>query len=282
MIPIDAIRLAEVLSGRFRLDLSGEVTHSGSTTIAAVRAADLPRPNGFRIEAGTGWKSIEAVFAPDNFAGALIRAMGEAPAQAKEQFLALWQTYANLGNRLELRINDSVYSAEDGLPDKDWRRFELKVRQLADLESVDGHAMQSRAEEVCATCLSLVLSLLPLEEESDAPLFESGLPEGARVRVTVNRYERNPVNRASCIAIHGTRCKACDFDFEETYGSLGAGYIEIHHRTPISQLGEDYRINPAEDLVPLCSNCHSAVHRNEPPFDVEMLQKLISARKKQK
>ena len=48
--------------------------------------------------------------------------------------------------------------------------------------------------------------------------------------------------------------------FNELYKGLGEDYIEVHHVVPVSKLGEGYRINPIEELVPLCSNCHSMIH----------------------
>jgi 5-methylcytosine-specific restriction enzyme A len=35
---------------------------------------------------------------------------------------------------------------------------------------------------------------------------------------------------------HGFRCQVCEFGFGQVYGSLGQGYIEAHHLTPLSEL----------------------------------------------
>ncbi|MBQ2056059.1 MAG: HNH endonuclease, partial [Bacteroidaceae bacterium] len=51
------------------------------------------------------------------------------------------------------------------------------------------------------------------------------------------------------------------FDFEENYGELGKEFIEVHHIIPLSQIRREYIINPEKDLIPLCSNCHSMIHR---------------------
>jgi len=53
---------------------------------------------------------------------------------------------------------------------------------------------------------------------------------------------------------------ACNFNFEKTYGEIGKGYIHVHHIKPISESGETI-VNPATDLVVLCANCHSIIHR---------------------
>jgi 5-methylcytosine-specific restriction protein A len=102
-----------------------------------------------------------------------------------------------------------------------------------------------------------------------------GFPEGAVSHVLVNQYERDPRNRKAAIELHGTMCMACGFDFESAYGSIGRGYIVIHHTTPVSAMGADYRVDPANDLVAICANCHSMVHREDPPIKLEELRKII-------
>ncbi|MEW1810468.1 HNH endonuclease [Pseudarthrobacter phenanthrenivorans] len=101
------------------------------------------------------------------------------------------------------------------------------------------------------------------------------LPEGAASVIQVNRYERNPVNRLRCINHYGHACWVCEVDLGEKYGPAAAGFIEVHHRTPVSLMGEDYLVDPIRDLVPLCSNCHSIAHRRTPPFEPHELRQLL-------
>lgn len=104
--------------------------------------------------------------------------------------------------------------------------------------------------------------------------LEIGFPEGARATVEVNRFERDPRNRARAIKIHGSDCMVCGMNFGKEFGPLAEGYIHIHHTVPISHLGPDYSIDPVKDLVPLCANCHAAAHRRNPPLSVEELRNL--------
>jgi 5-methylcytosine-specific restriction protein A len=122
-----------------------------------------------------------------------------------------------------------------------------------------------------------VVALAPLEPlEAPENLNPEGLPEGAKIRIEVNRYERSAFNRATCIEIHGYICKACGFDFSKVYGDLGKKFIHVHHVTPISRICEGYVIDPANDLVPLCPNCHAMVHRRSPPLAIEELKSLLA------
>ena len=101
------------------------------------------------------------------------------------------------------------------------------------------------------------------------------VPEGAKTRVEVNRYERDSHARHQCIQHHGAICQVCDLDFEKRYGAIGHGFINVHHTTPLSQITDhdNYTINPITDLVPVCPNCHAMLHKGKAePFTVEKLQ----------
>jgi 5-methylcytosine-specific restriction enzyme A len=272
-------KLAETLSNRFHLGLTGCVISAIDGVRYGIRANDIPSPNSFMIQVTTGWKSIEAEFVPDTYAGDLVRAMGDSQSQARYVFGSLADAFSGLGNRIDLRVNGSVVSTMSALPSAPWNKFELKVRRLTDAVTGGSEdALQNVTEEIAAICFALVLTLLPLEEDDSVamPLFEHGLPEGACSKMTVNRYERSPVNRAACIIAHGTACNVCGFDFGEVYGSIGHGYIEVHHRVPVSQMGANYVVDPIRDLVPLCPNCHSVVHRTDPPLDPEVLTMILA------
>lgn len=70
-------------------------------------------------------------------------------------------------------------------------------------------------------------------------------------------------------------CEACGFDFAETYGARGEGFIECHHVKPLSDLepGIATRLN---DLVLLCSNCHRMAHAKRPWLvEVKDIKRLI-------
>ncbi|MBA7491722.1 hypothetical protein ES702_02270 [subsurface metagenome] len=73
------------------------------------------------------------------------------------------------------------------------------------------------------------------------------------------------------------RCSICSFSFPETYGKVGEGFIEAHHTQPISSLAPDTIISMA-DLVPVCSNCHSMLHRHRPWLTVEQLHTIFQSK----
>ena len=99
--------------------------------------------------------------------------------------------------------------------------------------------------------------------------------EGNKETVTGTKYERNPKARAACLAYHGTACVICGIDFAKAYGKEFAGKIEVHHIVPISQIGVEYVVDPVNDLVPVCPNCHTAIHsKKNGVYSIEEMKKI--------
>jgi HNH endonuclease len=102
-----------------------------------------------------------------------------------------------------------------------------------------------------------------VESDLDSLRVEEQFEEGGnRVRYT-NYYERNAKLRIAAINYHGTTCRACGFDFGHVYGERGAGFIEVHHLRPVSNLKKKRKIDPKKDMTVLCSNCHRMIHRRK-------------------
>jgi 5-methylcytosine-specific restriction protein A len=103
------------------------------------------------------------------------------------------------------------------------------------------------------------------------------LEEGERLRVEVNRYERDARARERCLAHHGRRCAVCDLDFGERYGTIGEGFIHVHHVRPLSTSAGSISVDPVRDLQPVCPNCHAMLHRRLAPYTIVELRELLVA-----
>lgn len=103
-------------------------------------------------------------------------------------------------------------------------------------------------------------------------------PEGLKLRVEVNSYERDPRARSICIAHYGAKCIVCGFDFGKRFGKIGSGYIHVHHLDPISMLGSGAKTNPVRDLRPVCPNCHAMLHKESPPMLIGKLRMVLATR----
>ena len=109
------------------------------------------------------------------------------------------------------------------------------------------------------------------EEESNKPVFV----EGCKLRVMVNRYERDPIVRAKCIERFGAYCSVCETDLKAIYGDVAAGFIHVHHLTPLAKIGKGSIIDPKKDLRPVCPNCHAIIHRGNPPYSIETVKSFL-------
>ena len=112
-----------------------------------------------------------------------------------------------------------------------------------------------------------------ISEEQSKKLFE-----GAKKQIIVNAYERNSKARKECIDYYGAKCQICDFDFGKFYGDKFCNVIQVHHIKPLSQIKEGYTVNPKTDLIPVCPNCHAALHSKTPPYTPHELKALIKSK----
>ncbi|MFJ7859856.1 HNH endonuclease [Peribacillus sp. NPDC097206] len=145
----------------------------------------------------------------------------------------------------------------------DWQKDSIDV--LADL-----------FEEFQESLNSSILKTTIVDIDSERSEEDEYYNDGATIYYYGRRYERNSKNRAKTIEIHGFNCVGCGFNFEKVYGERGKDFIEVHHINPLSTIQEEVAINPATDLVPVCSNCHRMIHRRKDEIlTIEELRELI-------
>lgn len=104
---------------------------------------------------------------------------------------------------------------------------------------------------------------------------EEKYSEGTMTTVKVNKYERNRKARQKCLEHYGYKCCICGFDFENFYGDIGRHIIEVHHKKALSEIKTEYKVDPVEDLRPVCSNCHTIIHSRKPDYELEELKSII-------
>ncbi len=147
---------------------------------------------------------------------------------------------------------------------------EVLLEFLSDPQRMHGYAQRLR--EAAAKDEPVAISQI-LGDEDESVL------EGRYLLRMHKVWERKPALRAKKIkAVQARgeplRCEACDFDFEQTYGDRGQGFIECHHVQPLHETGE--RSTTIKDLALLCSNCHRMIHRKPPWPTPVQLRELIS------
>jgi 5-methylcytosine-specific restriction protein A len=260
---------------RFGVGLVAEERSSSDGQRVVVSPSDLPERKSFRLELLLGWRSVNVEIVSGAYSRDLVASMGRADTRQQEVFRGFLKSASEKGAVVTVQVNGCGYSfADHSIWAMSWEKFQLNVERHPVVPK------DTSPEEVAAVvvpwvsnALGAVLSLLPLEADD-----EQARQEGAKREVTATRYERDPFNRALCLEIHGTTCKACGFDFGESYGQIGQGFIDVHHVDQLSEQGGNaVAVNPIVDLVPLCSNCHSMAHRRTPPYSVQELRGFIEA-----
>jgi len=100
--------------------------------------------------------------------------------------------------------------------------------------------------------------------------------EGTAQKITVNRYERDTKARAACLSHYGYSCQICNVTLSDIYGVIAEKLIHVHHIKPISEIGESYVVDPINDLIPVCPNCHAVLHLQNPPFPPREISALLN------
>ncbi|MFC7526132.1 HNH endonuclease [Parapedobacter sp. GCM10030251] len=159
-------------------------------------------------------------------------------------FLAIDPDYKGKGMQSYSRLDEQVFN--------EFKNNRALLRQLAN------NIRATLAQE------NLVEELkVPITEDEEEDEYSA--PEGEllyrlhryreRNRALVNKKKKEHLKKHGSLA-----CELCSFDFEKTYGDVGKGFIECHHRTPLSELTPDTKTT-LSDLMLICSNCHRIVHR---------------------
>lgn len=105
---------------------------------------------------------------------------------------------------------------------------------------------------------------------------KNNLHEGSLITVELTKYERNQEARTLCIKHYGAKCAVCGFDFGKVYGDDFKGMIEVHHTKPLHTIKKDYVVDPINDLVPVCPNCHAAIHLKKDGFyNIEEMKEIF-------
>ncbi|CAN5374284.1 hypothetical protein BH20ACI2_BH20ACI2_13860 [soil metagenome] len=93
-------------------------------------------------------------------------------------------------------------------------------------------------------------------------VVESGFQEGNKVKKTHLTIERNSGLRREFFLLRPTSiCDVCAMDTHRTY-PWTERIIDLHHLLPLSSgTRVEERGTTLDDLVPVCPNCHRAIHR---------------------
>jgi len=207
-----------------------------------------------------------ATLVPDTFSGAFLRAVGLRAVDAIDVWQAMLGEFEQSGTRVILTVNGKATAAAEAV-ERDWESLEIE----ADTKFTQPRNVNARGNALASSVLGVLSLFAACSEVDDTHGDEEGMPIEARSI----RYERSRANRIRCLNFHGYDCFVCGFNFEQVYGSLGHGFVEVHHCFTVADMPPGYRPDPATEMVPLCANCHRMAHRSKPPIAPQDLREAI-------
>ncbi|WP_111809527.1 HNH endonuclease [Aeromonas allosaccharophila] len=206
---------------------------------------------------------------PHYFATATIGHVYADPASSKGDLFALIEDYVEFDKAVLAKVDDQYLETIPETRKSNYWRDGVRAISASDYDAIVKFFPPLIREEPVS----------PVKPEGELDSLES-LEEGKPGFKYTTVYERNPKLRAQAIALHGTTCKGCTFNFEEAYGELGKGFIHIHHIKPLGVMAQEHKVDPETDLVPLCANCHAMVHRDKSrTLHVDELKNMIETAK---
>jgi 5-methylcytosine-specific restriction enzyme A len=247
------------------------------------RPLDFEKSKGFMVSSTIKWLSLTTQLTFDNFSGDLLRSIMLHHKDKVKVFRDTVCSITGKGGSKNIIAKTSEKKITSDINEIDLTTLSLYMDSpTIDLgicsieEYVIGHQIQ---------ILALVLLLFDLEEhyseyQEMLSAVAEGESEGARIQIELTKYERSRVNRQACLNFHGYSCIVCGFNFQKFYGYIGKNFIHVHHIKPVSEIGEGYLVNPITDLIPVCPNCHSIIHKTTPPISIPDLIGIMRNSKK--
>lgn len=209
--------------------------------------------------------------APQRYAARMLKEMQNADESQKHVFLNYIELFQQRA-KTDFFLNHILRDEKNmDFWNEEWKQYYIRATQILDEKDKVSDEYLIEWSKLAVGSMMSLLTVEDIEEERKETYFS----EGRISQVLVNRYERNPANRELCLAVNGCRCKICGFDFEKKYGKIGHHFIHVHHIDMVSSFGGQYYLDPINDLIPVCPNCHAMLHRTDPPMKPNELKKLI-------
>lgn len=270
----------ETLSSKYGYELYLEENLEFGKLESKVRFRIDSDSDTFHLKFSRSWKTTKIEFVPGAFGSRIANFLcGEVIAHKSELENILRTPPITISHYL-LQIDNQNFLFIEKL-DLNPHMLRFEIEAMTPESSIEHGILNETEAKLLEIAAAVFVTLLPKpSSQYTNPDEVIGFPEGATSKVLVNKYERDPRNRSAAIAIHGYLCLACGFDFQANYGDLGSEFIIVHHVVPVSQIGSNYVIDPSNDLITLCANCHAMIHRQDPPLTLDDLKKILEMKSK--
>lgn len=185
-----------------------------------------------------------------------------------EAYLLAYAFLNQLAKNYAVKLNgsplDGIWSVSQG--------FNVEVT-LKISEQKDPACIYGSVERVMLPLMAAIAELIGYEEIKEIEVKCD--VEGELTESLIKKRERSSRNRLLCLSIHGDQCGVCRADPKTKYGSELGSILEVHHIEPLAEVGTAKAYNPSIDLIPLCPNCHRAIHKRKPAYTPDELKELL-------
>lgn len=259
-------KIKEYLEKEFHIEFS--VTKEYKTGVYYIKLVEDERNELFKISVENEDNiRLRIICEPNEYGVRFVKKIQNSSMEQKNRFVEYWETIGEedlkvIINQKEIRLEDFIENKED------WKKFSIVFNKIPFFDRKKEDKEKVILNYISIIC-AMILSLMPYSF--------IGNSEGTEKEVISKKYERDPLNRKLCLSVHGYRCKVCGFSFYEKYGEIGRDFIEVHHIISVSKMGDNYIVDPVNEMVPLCSNCHSMIHRRDPQLEVNELKEIIES-----
>ncbi len=249
-----------------------EVDDTGLRSALRIWFADLEEQRGPIAELRPhGLKGHRVELSFGRFSGPILEQISRATPEDIQLAQALVES---IGSSARVEVLDQLLT--------DWHVRDGRFRMVATIRHDEppdtDAAITLTCRDVIVPIMASMAELIGYDPVDDIALYDAPVMEGAILQSVVRRRERNPRNRLLCVRVHGDRCKVCSIEPRAVYREAGS-IIEVHHLEPLASLNAPRHYDPRSDLVPLCPNCHRAVHTRLPvPYTPEDLKHLMESR----
>lgn len=188
-----------------------------------------------------------------------------------EDYALAYAFTEHLKNAFDLSVNDTGAVSE-------WQvSADLRIsvtRKVSSQQCLDD--IYESINSMMIPLVAAMAELIGYEDENEVADETYGDIEGSSAISFIRKRERSRRNRLLCLSIHGEKCGVCGFVTEDTYGEGMASILEVHHIEPLADIEEPKAYDPRTDLIPLCPNCHRAIHKRTPAFTPDELKGLMN------
>ncbi|WP_319548080.1 HNH endonuclease [Desulfogranum marinum] len=146
-------------------------------------------------------------------------------------------------------------------------------REVWDCFSDDRERLYTIAEAIKANC-SQIPSADELEDDDveaeEGRILSRMHQKRERNKQLIKKKKQQVLNKLGKL-----ECEVCGFNFELIYGEHGKGFIECHHKKPVSEI-KIRETTKLSDLAIVCANCHRMIHKSRPWLSLDEVKSMLA------